>query len=98
MDEGADHDERDDEADDEADRDGTEADAAYPGEQIVTMFDEFEGGSPDHGWYCEEEAELRRGAPFDAKREAAHDGRARAAHSGDHRQALDQADADRRPD
>ena len=60
------------------------------------MLDQLERGRAEHRRDREEEAELGRGTALDAERQRAHDRRARAADAGDHRQALDEADADRR--
>src|SRR6476620_4992045 len=73
MNEGPHDDDCDDEADDETDGDRTEADPARTGHQRVVMLYKLQRRRADHGGDCEEEAELRRRAPFDAKRQPAHD-------------------------
>src|SRR5437588_8087075 len=98
LDEGADDHERDDEANDEANRDGPEANAACAAEKLVAVLDQLERGRAEHRWDSEEEAELCRGAPFHAEAEPTHDRRARTADPGNHRQALHEADAERRRD
>src|SRR5204862_4155400 len=73
-----------------------ERDPAHAGRaELVVMLGELENGRAEHGRHGEEEAELGGGAPLDAEREAAENGRARAADARDHREALDEADADR---
>ena len=58
------------------------------------MLDQLERGRAEHRRNREKETEFGRGAPLDPQRQPAHDGRARAADPRDHRQALDEPDAD----
>ena len=64
----------------------------------MAVLDQLQRGGSQHGRHGEEEAELGGGAAFDAQRQGPQDGCARAADARDHRQALDEADADHTPE